>query len=276
MVAAKSKSSPVHLAVKSKSTSKSASPRGASSHAKAKVKAAKSVPAKSAKSLPPKASKAPAKARPSKAPAAKAKVAPPTRSVAPKAASIKPPSKSIAPKAASKSIAPKAASIKPPSKSIAPKAIAPKVTPAGPIPERRSKIPPKFTVRSPADADERKAKIGALATAINQIKLHKRTLSKSFMEIGAILVDIRERKLFEVKGLSFEAFVEREIELGKTMSLRLVRAVELFHKPAALAGGLERVIAAVRAFDGDADPQMTPTPGTSPGFVRSPIPFHKR
>jgi hypothetical protein len=159
-----------------------------------------------------------------------------------------------------------------------PKAITPKVTPAAaPLPERRSKIPPKFTVRSPADADERKAKIGALATAINQIKLLKRTLSKSFMDVGAILVDIRERKLFEVKGLSFESFVEREIELGKTMSLRLVRAVEIFHKPAALAAGMERVLAAVRAFDGDSDPQMTPTsPGTSPGFVRSPIPFHKR
>lgn len=262
--------------LKSKTTAKSS---------KAPVKAAKSAPTKAAKAPPSKAPSKPAKpapskapVKPSKAPPARGKVAPPTKSMAPK-------SKSIAPKAATKSIAPKAASIKPPSKSIAPKAasiipkaIAPKVTPAAaPLPERRSKIPPKFTVRSPADADERKAKIGALSTAINQIKVLKRTLSKSFMDVGAILVDIRDRKLFEVKGLSFEAFVEREIELGKTMSLRLVRAVELFHKPAALAGGLERVVAAVRAFDGDADPQMSPTPpGTSPGFVRSPIPFHKR
>ncbi len=262
MAAAKFNSSPAHLTVKSKSTAKSNPPRGGSaSSAKASTKAAKSVPAKPAKSLPP-------KARPSKAPAKK----------------VAPPSKSMAPKPASKSIAPKGKSLKPPSKSIAPKAASiapkaptPKVTPAAALPERRSKIPPKFTVRSPADADERKARIGALSTAINQIKILKRTLSKSFMDIGAILVDIRERKLFEVKGLSFESFVEREIELGKTMSLRLVRAVELFQKPAALGGGLERVIAAVRAFDGDADPQMTPTPpGTSPGFVRSPIPFHKR
>ena len=259
---------------------------------KAPVKAAKSVPTKAAKAPPSKAPSKPSKpapskaapAKPSKAPPARGRVAPPTKSIAPKAAakSIAPKAaaKTIVPKAAAKSIAPKAASVKPPSKSIAPKAIsiAPKVTPAAaPLPERRSKIPPKFTVRSPADADERKAKIGALATAINQIKLLKRTLSKSFMDVGAILVDIRDRKLFEVKGLSFEAFVEREIELGKTMSLRLVRAVELFPKTAALAAGLDRVLAAVRAFDGDADPQISPTPpGSSPGFVRSPIPFHKR
>ena len=233
-----------------------------------KASPSKALPSKAAPSkAPPKASKPPAKAAASRAPTkavaakvpAKGKLAPPT-----KTASIAPKAPSIAPKAAS--VAPKAISI------------APKVTPAAaPTPERRSKVPPKFTVRSPADADERKVKIGALATAINQIKLLKRTLSKSFMDVGAILVDIRDRKLFEVKGLSFESFLEREIELGKVMSLRLVRAVELFHKPVALAGGMERVLAAVRAFDGDSDPQMTPTaPGTSPGFVRSPIPFHKR
>jgi hypothetical protein len=249
MAAAKLKSNTT-----AKSNPKSAAPK------KGATKAAKSTPSKA----PPKPSKAPP-AKASKAPPAKPSKAPPAKAA--KAAGkskLSPPSKP-------QSIAPKAAS-------IVPKAIAPKVTPAAaPLPERRSKIPPKFTVRSPADADERKAKIGALATAINQIKLLKRTLSKSFMDVGAILVDIRERKLFEVKGLSFESFVEREIELGKTMSLRLVRAVEIFHKPAALAAGMERVLAAVRAFDGDSDPQMTPTsPGTSPGFVRSPIPFHKR
>ena len=282
--------------IKSKTTANSS---------KAPVKAAQSAPTKVAKASPSKAPSKPSKPAPSKAPPTKAskappargKVAPPTKSVAPKSNSVAPPTKSVAPKSKSlapkagpksiapKSIAPKAASIKPSAKSIAPKAasivpksIAPKVTPAAaPLPERRSKIPPKFTVRSPADADERKARIGALSTAISQIKILKRTLSRSFMDVGAILVDIRDRKLFEVKGLSFESFVEREIELGKTMSLRLVRAVELFHKPAALAGGLDRVVAAVRAFDGDADPQMSPTPpGTSPGFVRSPIPFHKR
>ena len=256
MAAAKLKSNTT-----AKSNPKSAAPK------KGATKAAKSTPSKA----PPKPSKAPP-AKASKAPPAKPSKAPPAKAA--KAAGkskLSPPSKP-------QSIAPKAASIAPKAASIVPKAIAPKVTPAAaPLPERRSKIPPKFTVRSPADADERKAKIGALATAINQIKLLKRTLSKSFMDVGAILVDIRERKLFEVKGLSFESFVEREIELGKTMSLRLVRAVEIFHKPAALAAGMERVLAAVRAFDGDSDPQMTPTsPGTSPGFVRSPIPFHKR
>jgi hypothetical protein len=58
------------------------------------------------------------------------------------------------------------------------------------------------------------------------------------------------------------------------LSLRLARAVELFQRPAALAGGMDRVVAAVAAFDGDGDNQAGPP--TSTGGLRSPIPFHKR
>ncbi len=146
---------------------------------------------------------------------------------------------------------------------------------AASLPERRSKIPPKLSVRAPVGADELKAKIGALATATAQIRNLKRTLSRSFMDVGVILMDIRDRRLYEAKGYgSFEAFLEREIELGRLTSLRLVRAVELFQRPAAIAGGLDRVVAAVGAFDGDAEPQSGPP--TSTGGLRSPIPFHKR
>lgn len=140
--------------------------------------------------------------------------------------------------------------------------------------ERRSRLPPKLTVRVPAGADELKAKIGALATAAAQIRNLRRTLARSFMDIGDILAEIRDRRLYEAKGFgSFEAFLEREIDLGRVTSLRLVRAVELFQRPAALAGGMDRVLAAVAAFDGDVD---LANPQTSAGALRSPIPFHKR
>ncbi len=147
---------------------------------------------------------------------------------------------------------------------------------AAPLAERRSKIPPKLTVRAPVGADELKAKIGALATATAQIRGLKRTLSRSFMDVGLILIDIRDKRLYEAKGYgSFEAFLEREIELGKTTSLRLARAVELFQRPAAVAGGMDKVLAAVATFDGDAADNQA-APPTSSGGLRSPIPFHKR
>jgi hypothetical protein len=164
-----------------------------------------------------------------------------------------------------------------PTKKPEPKKPEPTITAAPAVPERRSKIPPKLTVRQPVGADELKAKIGALATATAQIRNLKRTLARSFMEVGAILIDIRDKRLYEAKGYgSFEAFLEREIELGKTTSLRLARAVDLFQRPAAVAGGMDKVLAAVAAFDGDGETQSGPTPPTSSGGLRSPIPFHKR
>lgn len=144
-------------------------------------------------------------------------------------------------------------------------------------------IPPRsrLAAREPVAAEDLKAKLGALATAINQIKAVKRSIQRSFWEVGLILVDIRDKKLFVAKGYSsFEAFLEREIELGKNVSLKLARAVQIFQKEPAVAAGLERVILAVAAFDGELEPregtpQGPPTP-TSAGSTRSPIPFHKQ
>ena len=58
------------------------------------------------------------------------------------------------------------------------------------------------------------------------------------------------------------------------------RAVQLFQKDAAVAAGLDRVLLAVAAFDGELEPregasQGPPSP-TSAGTTRSPIPFHKQ
>ncbi|MDQ3031831.1 MAG: hypothetical protein M3Y87_05390, partial [Myxococcota bacterium] len=139
--------------------------------------------------------------------------------------------------------------------------------------------PPRLTVRTPVGADELKQKIGALATATAQIRTLKRGIQKSFFDIGMILKDIDDRKLYEVKGYgSFEAFLEREIDLGKQLGLRLSRAVQIFQREAAVQAGLDRVSAAVAVFDGEVDPNAVP-PASSPtssGGARSPIPFHKQ
>ena len=218
--------------------------------------------------------KAKAKAKAPKKPAAKPATA---RASKPAKAPAKP-AKAAAPSI--KAPAPKAVA--------APAKAAPVAAPAaaasGTAMLRKSRIPPRLTIRSPVGADELKAKIGALATQTAQIRALKRSLSRSFYEIGTILADIRDRRLYEAKGYgSFEAFLEREIELGKQMSLRLVRIVGTFLREAATAIGLERAGAAIAAIDGETEtaaprpPVGTPpTAPTSPGIARSPIPFHKQ
>jgi hypothetical protein len=204
----------------------------------------------------------------------------PSKAVPAKAAPAKAaPSKAKAPENGKKAAAkPVAAPAK------APAAVEAAPTPAqgptaGPTKPGKASPPPRLTVRTPVGADELKQKIGALATATGQIRNLKRGLQKSFFEIGSILKDIDDRRLYEVKGYgSFEAFLEREIDLGKQLGLRLSRAVQVFQREAALQAGLERVSAAIAVFDGEVDPNAAP-PATSPtssGGFRSPIPFHKQ
>lgn len=207
---------------------------------------------------PPKAAKVAAVAKPAAkpAPAAKAAKAPPAGKKAPAKASPKAPAKAVEEKA--------------------PAAEAP----AGPSAGLAKPSAPRLTVRTPAGADELKQKIGALATATANIRNLKRSLQRSFFDIGLILKDIDDRKLYEVKGYgSFEAFVEREIDLGKQLGLRLARAVQVFQREAAIQAGLDRVSAAIAVLDGEVDPSAAPPPAAAPsssGGARSPIPFHKQ
>lgn len=136
---------------------------------------------------------------------------------------------------------------------------------------------PKTTIRTPEGAEELKQKLGALASAVNQIRSLKRTLNKSFYDIGQILREIRDERLYEVKGYgSFEAFVDREIDLGKQMSLKIVQIVQTFLKEAALTAGLERVSAAREALEGDDEESHPQSSGTTATGMRSPIPLHKQ
>src|SRR5688572_12003030 len=69
----------------------------------------------------------------------------------------------------------------------------------------------RATIRTPAKAEDIKAKIADLHNALQQIKSFRKNLAKGFYDIGIVLRDIRERRLFEAKGFgTFEAFLERE------------------------------------------------------------------
>jgi hypothetical protein len=76
-----------------------------------------------------------------------------------------------------------------------------------------------------------------------------------------VLKDIQTKRLYEAKRFpSFESFVEREIDLGKTTSLRLVRVVGLFSKEGALEVGMDRAFAAITAIDSAGEPEVARIP----------------
>ena len=102
------------------------------------------------------------------------------------------------------------------------------------MPARPSRPRPgsaRATIRVPTGAEEIKAKIGELHNALLQIRSFRKNLNKGFFDIGAVLREIQQRKLYEAKGYgSFEAFLEREIDLGKTTALKLIKISVLFVK----------------------------------------------
>jgi hypothetical protein len=112
----------------------------------------------------------------------------------------------------------------------------------------------RATIRSPTGAEDIKQRVGDLHNALVKIKALRKNLGKGFFDIGSILKDIQGRRLYEAKGYgTFEAFLEREIDLGKTMGLRLVRVCTTFIKEAAHEHGLDRVLNAMTALEGAAE-----------------------
>ena len=102
----------------------------------------------------------------------------------------------------------------------------------------------------------------------------KRSLNKTFFDIGLLLNQIRNERLYEVKGYgSFESFVEREIDINKAICLKLTRVVEALNQEQALAAGLDRAVAAVAALDGEAEPSPMARPAGSPAGG---VPLHKQ
>ena len=130
----------------------------------------------------------------------------------------------------------------------------------------------RATIRTPTGAEEIKQKIAELHAQTQKIRtLHKR-LEKGFYEIGQLLGDIQQRELFQAKGFgSFEAFIEREIDLGKMTCLKLMKVPQIFQKEAALDFGMDRVFSAISALEGELIPKAIPSaPGSKPGLPLKP------
>jgi hypothetical protein len=133
----------------------------------------------------------------------------------------------------------------------------------------------RATIRTPTGADDIKQKIGDLHNSVVQIKGLRKNLNKGFFEIGRVLHDIQARRLYEAKGFgTFEAFLEREIDLGKTTSLRLVKTAQIFQKEAALEYGMDRVFNAIVALETPPEEflsgKLPPTPLSAPSLPMKP------
>ena len=134
---------------------------------------------------------------------------------------------------------------------------------------------PKASIRTPAGAEELKARIGALSKAVSRIRALKRNVNEAFWEIGVLLNEVQEDRLFEVKGYaSFDSFVDREAGLSKRVGVALARVPSVFVREAAETAGLDRVLAALEVFDSDEEGSASVS-GSGVGG-RSPIPYHKQ
>ena len=130
------------------------------------------------------------------------------------------------------------------------------------------------TTRAGVSKTELKAQFAKLSTATSQIGGLKRALHKTFFEIGVLLNQIRDERLYEVKGYgSFESFVEREIDINKAICLKVARVAETIHRDQALAAGLDRAAAAVAALDGESEMAAVARPAGSPAGG---VPLHKQ
>jgi hypothetical protein len=128
--------------------------------------------------------------------------------------------------------------------------------------------------RSGATKNELKAQFAKLSAATSQIAGFKRALNKTFFDIGALLNQIRDERLYEVKGYgSFESFVEREIDINKAICLKLARIAEALHRSQALAAGLDRAASAIAALDGESESSSVARPAGSPAGG---VPLHKQ
>lgn len=130
----------------------------------------------------------------------------------------------------------------------------------------------RATIRTPSGAEEIKQKIADLHVQTQKIRALRKRMDKGFFEIGQILGDIQQRELFQAKGFgSFEAFLEREIDLGKLTCTKLMKVPLVFQKEAALDFGMERVFSALSALEGELIPKAIPSaPGSKPGLPLKP------
>jgi hypothetical protein len=118
----------------------------------------------------------------------------------------------------------------------------------------------RATLRVPEEADQIKASIGELHNLMSRFRSLKKTIHDSFYQMGELLGSVKDRELYIAKGYSsFETFVERECDLGKTTSLRLERIPRVFRLEAAREYGLEAVLLALGTLEDSRVTGTTPT-----------------
>lgn len=132
---------------------------------------------------------------------------------------------------------------------------------------QRNQEPPRpgsarATLRTPEQAEDIKARIMALHERLNRLRALKKRLPEQAHAAGLLLKEIRDLRLFEAKGYaSFEAFVEREVDLGsKLLALRLTRVPEVFTEEAARELGLDALLAALDTLERFVQPPGKPPP----------------
>jgi hypothetical protein len=129
----------------------------------------------------------------------------------------------------------------------------------------------RATLRVPEEADRIKASIGELHNLMSRFRSLKKNIHDTFFEMGELLGTVKDRELFIAKGYSsFETFVERECDLGKTTSLRLERIPRVFRREAAREYGLDALLLALGTLE---DSRVT---GTTPALPLKPPSGSKR
>ncbi|MFO0592593.1 MAG: hypothetical protein U0441_33930 [Polyangiaceae bacterium] len=130
----------------------------------------------------------------------------------------------------------------------------------------------RATIRVPQEAEQIKAKISELFNQTTKIRTLRKRLDRGFFEIGEILHDIQQSDLHQAKGYgTFEAFLEREIDLGKQTSLKLIKIAHIFQQDAALDYGMDRCIQALAALEGELLPKAAPSaPGSAQALPLKP------
>ncbi|WP_437969717.1 hypothetical protein WMF04_10685 [Sorangium sp. So ce260] len=132
----------------------------------------------------------------------------------------------------------------------------------------------RATIRVPTGAEEIKAKIAELHNQTQKIRTLRKRLDKGFFDIGVVLAEIQQQELYQAKGYgSFEAFLEREIDLGKQTSLRLIKVAHVFQREVALDYGMDRLFVALAALEGDAVPKPAPSAIPSAPGSKPPLPL---
>lgn len=126
----------------------------------------------------------------------------------------------------------------------------------------------RATIRVPDDAEQIKQRVAELFNQTQKIRTLRKRLEKGFYEIGQVLSEIQQQELYLAKGFgSFEAFLEREIDLGKQTSLKLIKIAHIFQQDAALDYGMDRLFAALAALEGESaipKPSIPSAPGSRP------------